>query len=56
VRDDLDDAQQVIRRLESAGISIDKVTEDLLVAGVTSFAGSYDQLIARIAEKLGTML
>jgi len=55
VRDDLDHAQQVIRRLESAGISIDKVTEDLLVAGVASFAASYEHLIARIGEKLESL-
>jgi transaldolase/glucose-6-phosphate isomerase len=52
VRDDLDDARHVITRLESAGISMEKVTQDLLVAGVKSFAASYDQLIARIGEKL----
>jgi transaldolase/glucose-6-phosphate isomerase len=52
VRDDLDGARHVITGLESAGISVDKVTEDLLVAGVASFAASYDQLIARIGEKL----
>ena len=55
VRDDLDGAQQVITRLDTAGISVVKVTEDLLVAGVASFAASYDQLIARIGEKLESL-
>ena len=55
VRDDLDGAQQVITRLDTAGISVVKVTEDLLVAGVASFAASYDHLIARIGEKLESL-
>jgi transaldolase/glucose-6-phosphate isomerase len=52
VRDDLAGAERTFEELESAGISMEKVTEDLLVAGVASFAASYDQLIARIGEKL----
>ncbi len=52
VRDDLEGARRVINGLEAAGISVEKVTQDLLVAGVASFAASYDQLIARIGEKL----
>ena len=55
VRDDVDGARRVIEELGSVGISVEKVTQDLLVAGVGSFAASYDQLIARIAEKLTAM-
>jgi transaldolase/glucose-6-phosphate isomerase len=55
VRDDVEGAHRVIEELESAGISVEKVTQDLLVAGVASFAASYDQLIARIGEKLESM-
>ena len=55
VRDDVDGARWVVEDLESVGISVEKVTQDLLVAGVNSFAASYDQLIARIAEKLAAM-
>jgi transaldolase len=55
VRDDIDGARHVFRALESAGISMEKVTEGLLVAGVASFAASYDHLIARIGEKLESL-
>ena len=55
VREDLDGARHVFRALESAGISMEKVTEGLLVAGVASFAASYDHLIARIGEKLESL-
>ena len=52
VREDVDAAQRVVDDLEAAGISMATVAQDLLAAGVTSFATSYDQLITRIAEKL----
>ncbi|MGO8686546.1 MAG: bifunctional transaldolase/phosoglucose isomerase [Candidatus Dormibacteria bacterium] len=55
VRDDVEGAGQVIAELDAVGISAEKVTEDLLVAGVKSFAASYDQLIAKIAGKLDQM-
>ena len=56
VREDPDDARRVVAELESVGISVEKVTQDLLVAGVASFAASYDQLIARMTTKVNRML
>ncbi|MGD1034459.1 MAG: bifunctional transaldolase/phosoglucose isomerase [Candidatus Dormibacteria bacterium] len=55
VREDPEGARRVVEALGSVGVSVEKVTQDLLVAGVASFAASYDQLIARIAEKLAAM-
>ena len=55
VRDDLDGAHRVVEELREVGIGMDAVTKDLLVAGVKSFADSYDQLISRIAAKLDAM-
>jgi len=52
VREDVDAAEQTVFDLEAAGISVAKVTQDLLTAGVKSFADSYDQLISGIAGKL----
>jgi transaldolase len=52
VRDDWQGAKRVFADLEAVGISMEKVTQDLLDAGVKSFADSYDQLIRRIAEKV----
>jgi transaldolase len=37
--------------LANAGISIDAITAELTVAGVKSFAASYDQMLAAIATK-----
>jgi len=37
--------------LANAGISIGEITSDLTVAGVKSFAASYDQMLAAIATK-----
>jgi transaldolase len=52
VRDDWQGARRVVADLEAVGISMERVTQDLLDAGVKSFADSYDQLIRRIAEKV----
>ena len=52
VREDLDGARRTVEELEAVGISVDQVTEDLLRAGVKSFADSYGQLITRIKEKV----
>jgi transaldolase/glucose-6-phosphate isomerase len=55
VREDVDAALAVIEDLRAAGIEMEKVTEDLLTAGVASFANSYEQLISKIAGKLDQM-
>lgn len=54
VREDVAGAHRVVAELGAAGISMERVTQDLLDAGVRSFADSYDQLIRRIAEKAGS--
>ena len=55
VCEDWDGAHRVMERLHAAGVDIDRVTEDLLHAGVKQFADSYNQLIRRIAEKADTL-
>ena len=44
-------AQEALDSLAGAGISMEEVTDNLLEAGVKSFAESYDQLLANIEEK-----
>ena len=44
-------AQEALGSLAGAGISMEEVTDRLLVDGVKSFADSYDQLLANIEEK-----
>jgi transaldolase len=52
VRENREGARRVVADLNAVGIGMEKVTQDLLTAGVKSFADSYDQLIRRIAEKV----
>jgi transaldolase len=47
----VDEAQQVIQTLEREGISIDSVTDKLLVDGIASFQKSFDELIAGLQKK-----
>jgi transaldolase / glucose-6-phosphate isomerase len=55
VKSDYAGAHRVIERLAAVGIDIDKVTQDLLDAGVASFSDSYDQLVRTIAIKADAM-
>jgi len=47
----VDEAQQVIQTLDREGISIDSVTDKLLVDGIASFQKSFDELIAGLQKK-----
>lgn len=51
IKEDWKGAEQVLADLESVGISLDKVTETLLVEGVDLFAVAADQLYGAIAGK-----
>ncbi len=48
-------AHRVMEQLAEVGIDMEKVTADLLDAGVKSFTDSYDELIRGIAEKVDSM-
>jgi transaldolase len=48
---DIPAAEAVIRDLDKLGISIDDVTDKLLVDGLASFQKSYDTLISGLAKK-----
>ena len=47
-----DKARAEMKALADAGISIDSITNELLIAGVKAFADSYESLLNRIDEKL----
>ena len=47
----VDDAQHVIETLRREGISIESVTDKLLVDGIASFQKSFDELIAGLQKK-----
>jgi len=48
----LEEAQAQLVALAEAGVSLDSITDDLLLAGVKAFADSYESLLGRINEKL----
>lgn len=48
-------AEAVLKEIEAAGISIREVTEKLLVDGIASFQKSFDELIAGLESKMGTL-
>lgn len=50
------DAQQTMKALVTAGISMENVTARLLADGVKAFADSYDQLLAKVEEKKARLL
>ena len=48
---DVDDAKQALREVEALGISMERVTDELITEGVASFAKSFDELIESIESK-----
>ena len=48
-------AEGVLREIEAVGISIREVTEKLLVDGIASFQKSFDELIAGLEAKIGSL-
>jgi transaldolase len=55
VLEDLDDARRTVERLAQANISLFDVTARLQVDGVTSFADSYNEMLAAIEKKVETL-
>ena len=49
--EDLDAAHQAIREVEANGITMQRVTDELIAEGVASFAKSFDELIETIESK-----
>lgn len=52
----LDQAQLSLAELEAAGISMEEVTDKLLVDGLASFQKSFDQLTAGLAQKMSLLV
>jgi transaldolase len=48
-------AEAVLKELEAVGISIREVTQKLLVDGIASFQKSFDELIAGLESKIGSL-
>ncbi|NIN01484.1 MAG: transaldolase, partial [candidate division Zixibacteria bacterium] len=47
----MEEAEQLLAKLEKVGVNLDAVTEQLQEDGVKAFADSYDQLMAALEEK-----
>ena len=56
IEDDVHEARETLRSLESAGISMDAVTTQLMHDGVKAFADSFDELIENISAKRERLL
>ena len=52
IEDDIDGARATLAALDRAGISLKKVTDDLVVDGVRQFADAFDKLLGAVASKL----
>jgi transaldolase len=48
-------AEGVLKEIEAVGISVREVTEKLLVDGIASFQKSFDELIAGLESKIGSL-
>ena len=48
-------AEAALKEIEAAGISMREVTDKLLVDGIASFQKSFDELIARLEAKIGSL-
>ncbi len=48
-------AEGLLKEIEAVGISMEEVTEKLLVEGISSFQKSFDELIAGLEAKIGSL-
>src|SRR5256885_2657592 len=48
-------AESLLKEIEAVGISIEEVTAKLLVDGIASFQKSFDELIAGLESKIGSL-
>jgi transaldolase len=48
-------AEGLLKEIEAVGISMREVTEKLLVDGIASFQKSFDELIAGLESKIGSL-
>lgn len=56
VEADLDAARAVLHTLKELGISLDAITDDLVIKGVEQFAGDADKLYGAVAARRRTVL
>ncbi len=55
VEHDLEEAEQTLKDLRSAGVSLDEVTKELVADGVRSFSQAFDDLLTVVAKRRGEL-
>jgi transaldolase len=55
VLEGVDEARDLLRKLEEAGVSYDEVVETIEAEGVQKFADSFDQIVESVAAKRGAL-
>jgi len=53
---DVDGARRAVEQIEALGVSLDEVTDKLLVDGLASFQQSFDSLLAGIEKKTASLM
>ena len=56
IEDDVDGAKKVLDTLKKGGISLDRITDDLVVDGVAKFEEAADKLYGSLADKRAKLL
>ncbi|MDB5624733.1 MAG: glucose-6-phosphate isomerase / transaldolase [Tardiphaga sp.] len=56
LEENVDDAKRVLAELEASGISLDKITEALVVDGVKQFGDAADKLYGAVAHKRAVVM
>jgi transaldolase len=56
IEEDIEGSEQILRRLDDAGISLKAVTDQVLREGVEKFAEPFDKLVKAIAAKQETVV
>jgi transaldolase len=55
VLEDVDDARELLVRLEEAGVSYDAVVDTIEAEGVKKFADSFDEIVESVRAKRGSL-
>lgn len=56
IENDMENAAEVMKALETAGINIKEITDKLLTDGVKAFSDSFDQLLINVEQKKATLI
>jgi transaldolase len=55
VLEGVDEARDLLARIEEAGVSYDEIVETIEAEGVQKFADSYDEIVESVRAKRGSL-